>query len=170
MRPGSVLINESQLGSRLNHAIDSERRGEFALLLSLLSVDARDMAQFQLEHGQLEGENQLRARFELPKAEMLISDLSIDSAPVEHSEAFRSGGVKAFQLEQALCPEALVIRGRESAQMQRVLTNCDLVTREKHQLAKEQGSAKASQIHHSEIHFVDLLSEQRQMGQLIAAC
>ncbi|WP_076413821.1 VC2046/SO_2500 family protein [Shewanella sp. UCD-KL12] len=170
MRPGSILINESQLGSRLNHAVDSERRGEFALLLSLLSTDARDMAQFQLEKGQLDEDSQLRAKFELPKAETLINDLSRESNPVNHSESFRHGGVKAFQLQQALSPEALVVRGTESAQMQKVLTNCDLITRERYQSAKALNSTNKDSIHLSDVHFVDLLSKQRQMGKLIASC
>ena len=37
MLSSAVLINELQLGTRLNHAIDHVRRGEFALLLALSS-------------------------------------------------------------------------------------------------------------------------------------
>ncbi|MBW8184796.1 VC2046/SO_2500 family protein [Shewanella nanhaiensis] len=163
MRPSAVLINESQLGTRLNHAIDHDRRGEFALLLAFLSSDARDMAQFQLDDGTLEPELVLRKKFELPEAQALINDLTIQDSPIDNSSAFANGGVRAFQLMQALKPEALVIRGDKSAQMQRVLTNCDLLTRQKFN-----HSAKSELYQALDPHFVDQLAQQRQMSRTLA--
>lgn len=45
-----LLINEWQLGQQLNTAVHNGTRDKFNLLLSLLSDDARDFAQFSLPH------------------------------------------------------------------------------------------------------------------------
>lgn len=121
------LVNESQVGTRLNEAIEHNRRSEFALLLSLMSVDARDMAQFQWDR-ELDSASRLRKQFELSPEQPLCVDLSQQSSVVDHSGTYREAGSVAFRLQQALRPEALVIRGRESIAMAEVLANCDTVT------------------------------------------
>lgn len=162
MLPSAILINESQLGTRLNHAIDHDRRGEFALLLALLSSDARDMAQFHLDNDVIDPELVLRAKFELPEKQALINDLTVQPSPRNNSAAFIQGGARAFQLMQALSPEALVIRGDSPALMQKVLANCDVLTRQKH------NNSVTSEVHQAlDTHFVDLLVQQRQMSRVI---
>ncbi|MCL1063128.1 hypothetical protein MK852_13490 [Shewanella benthica] len=172
MRSSSVLVNESQLGTRLNHAIDNGRRGEFALLLALLSTDARDMAQFQTEQPGKNSDDLLRTKFDIAKPQQLIADLSVVSSPVEHSRVFREGGARAFQLAQAIQAEAMVTRGHEPVEMQEVLTNCDLLTRAKfirsksNDLDLDYGYSTGLE----PPHFVDILSQQRQMSRIIATC
>ena len=162
MRTSAILINESQLGTRLNHAIDHDRRGEFALLLALLSSDARDMAQFQLQDDAVDPELALRAKFELPEKQALINDLTLQSVPRDNSTAFVQGGARAFQLLEALSPEALVIRGDKSSSMQKVLANCDYLTRRKYH-----GTAKSEIYDSLNTHFVDQLAQQRQMSRVM---
>jgi len=48
MQIDDLLITESQLNSRLNNSVHENRRGEFALLLAMLSHDALDFSQFHL--------------------------------------------------------------------------------------------------------------------------
>lgn len=172
MRSGSVLINESQLGTRLNHAIEYERRGEFALLLALLSTDARDMAQFHTDSVDSDVNERLRAKFDLPQAERLLSDLSSEISPIDNSSNFRKGGMSAFYLAQAMQPEAIVIRGNQPTSMQKVLTNCDLITRQKFNDEKvlDKRVPHSVKLHTEQLHFVDQLSQQRQMSRLIEAC
>ncbi|MEC4725252.1 hypothetical protein HWQ46_06755 [Shewanella sp. D64] len=162
MRPSAVLINESQLGTRLNHAIDNDRRGEFALLLALLSSDARDMAQFQLQGDAIDPEIALRAKFELPEKQVLVNDLTVQPLPRDNSIVFVQNGARAFQLLEALSPEALVIRGNKSASMQKVLANCDYLTRQKYN-----GTAKSEIYDSLNSHFVDQLDQQRQMSRAL---
>ena len=45
-----VIINEWQLGQQLNTAVHSGTREKFNLLLSFLSDDARDFAQFDIKN------------------------------------------------------------------------------------------------------------------------
>lgn len=163
MQPGRILVNETQLGSRLNRAVDSDRRGEFALLLALLSTDARDMAQFNIKDNDLTLEAELRAKFDLPAEETLINDLTLEPSPVDNSEQFHLGGARAFQLMQALKPEAIVTRGDEPLDMQEVLANCDLNVRQKYR-SKTQGNTYRPEV----MHFVDQLSQQRQMSETLA--
>jgi len=163
MQPSDILINEIQLGSRLNRAVDGDRRGEFALLLALLSTDASDMAQFHIKDNGLTLNAELRAKFDLPVEETLISDLTLESSPVDNCEQFHLGGTRAFQLMQALKPEAIVIRGDESLDMQQVLANCDLNVRQKYH-SKTQAEMYRPEV----MHFVDQLSLQRQMSQILA--
>ncbi|NRD73673.1 hypothetical protein HQQ94_10540 [Shewanella sp. VB17] len=160
MRTSTILINESQLGTRLNHAIDQDRRGEFALLLAFLSADARDMAQFHLSHDAIDPNLALRAKFELPEKQDLINDVTVQSSPRDNSSTFVKGGIRAFQLMQALSPEALVIRGDKPMLMQKVLANCDILTRQKY------NNNVASEVHSAlDIHFVDLLAQQRLISR-----
>lgn len=172
MQTSSVLINESQLGTRLNHAIESERRGEFALLLAFLSTDARDMAQFHTDSVDVDVNQRLRENFELPNKETLLAELSSDTDVIDNSATFRSGGLSAFSLAQALQPEAIVTRGSEATSMQTVLTNCDAVTRQKFFDDKQNDKKITRQVklHTEQLHFVDQLSQQRQMSQIISSC
>jgi len=163
MQTGKVLVNETQLGSRLNRAIDGDRRGEFALLLALLSTDARDMAKFHIKDQAVSLDAELRAKFDLPLEETLIGDLTVVPSPVDNSEQFHLGGARSFQLMQALKPEAIVTRGEESLDVQQVLANCDLNVRQKYR-SKTQGETYRPEV----MHFVDQLSQQRQMSEVLA--
>ncbi|MCF1427009.1 MAG: queD-like protein [Shewanella sp.] len=131
MRTESVLINELHLGSRLNQAVESNRRGEFGLLLAMLSTDPRDMAQFRLQQSRTEAERLQRA-FELLEPAPLLADLSNDSWVTDNSACFFDEGARSFQLHQAMTPEALVIRGAMPSDLSQALTNTDPAGRLRH--------------------------------------
>lgn len=149
------LINEAQIGTRLNAAIEHNRRGEFALLLSLLSADARDMAQFQWQK-ELDAAEKLQRQFELPPTQTLVADLSSDNHITDNSAVFMQQGARAFQLQQALRPEALVIRGNEPIAMAEALSNCELTTR-----LRQRGQLPSPQV--EIMHFADQLAIQRNL-------
>lgn len=94
----------------------------------------------------------------------------MDSSPIEHSRIFREGGARAFQLAQAIQAEAMVTRGIEPVEMQEVLTNCDLLTREKFIRSKSNDLDYGYSIDLDLPHFVDILSQQRQMSRIIETC
>lgn len=154
------LVNEAQIGTRLNAAIEHNRRGEFALLLSLLSADARDMAQFQWQK-ELDSAQQLQRQFDLPPKPPLLADYSLGESIVDNSPIFNQAGARAFQLQQAICPEALVIRGGESMAMAEVLSNCDLTTQ-----LRQRGQLTSPTI--DIMHFADQLAAQRNLMPLFA--
>ena len=154
----STLVNESQMGSRLNHAVGSNRRGEFGLLLSMLSEDARDMAQFQTS-GHLCDD--LRSKFDLPAPQKLLGLLDSDQTVTDNSQTHQLNGQTAFRLANALNEEALVIRQNEPLAMQEVLANCALSTRQRYNQVSPKAKVEL-------MHFADQLLMQRQMSELIA--
>ncbi|GIU49108.1 queD-like protein [Shewanella sairae] len=154
----SALVNESQLGTRLNHAIGSNRRGEFGLLLSLLSADARDMAQFQTQSYK---STDLRAKFDLPAPQKLLSQLDVDETCVNNSHVYQQAGATAFRLANVLQEEALVIRRNQALEMEEVLANCELVTRHRFNGLSDSINVKS-------LHFAEQLQMQRQMSEFIA--
>ncbi|MDN5500832.1 MAG: queD-like protein [Shewanella sp.] len=155
------LINEAQIGSRLNAAIEHNRRGEFALLLSLLSADAREMAQFQWQK-ELDTAEKLQRQFELPPKQTLVADLSSDNHIIDNSAVFMQQGARAFQLQQALRPEALVIRGGEPIAMAEALSNCEFTTR-----LRQRGQLPSPQV--EIMHFADQLAIQRNLIPRLAS-
>ncbi|WOT06683.1 VC2046/SO_2500 family protein [Shewanella youngdeokensis] len=159
MQAISPLVNELQLGSRLNSAIGASRRGEFALLLSLLSADARDLAQFQTAEFK---QADLRAKFNLAEAQPLLNRMDTDDIVTDNSAMFQIGGEVGFRLANALNQEALVIRRNESLDLEDVLNNCELNTRLRYQNTEVKQQTVQLK------HFADTLVEQRQMSELIA--
>lgn len=160
MQIESTLVNELQIGSRLNVAVEHNRRGEFGLLLAMLSADARDMAQFQLDID-LNVEQKLRKQFSLPPAQRFVDDVSSDVHVTDNAPLFQQGA-RQFQLQQALTPEALVIRGAQSDAMVEVLSNCDELTKRKAINVYQQQDII------EDMHFIDQLATQRKISQTIA--
>ena len=79
------LVNELTLGSRLNQAVEANRRGEFGLLLALISGEQQEMPQFQIKPSMTEQDD--RAQFNLPPEQLLVADLSIVGPIVNNSHA-----------------------------------------------------------------------------------
>jgi len=161
MQIESTLVNELQIGNRLNVAIEHNRRGEFGLLLAMLSVDARDMAQFQLDDD-VDMTQKLRRHFSVPPAQLLVDDISVHPDTIDNALVFQQQGARQFQLQQALTPEALVIRGAQSDAMAEVLSNCDYLTKHKAINTYQQ---------HKPIEdrpFLDQLTTQRKMSQTLS--
>tara|TARA_R110001583_G_scaffold183828_2_gene342687 strand:- start:3186 stop:3683 length:498 start_codon:yes stop_codon:yes gene_type:complete len=161
MQIESTLVNELQIGNRLNVAIEHNRRGEFGLLLAMLSVDARDMAQFQLETD-TDNTQKLRNKFSVPQPQLLVDDISVHPDTFDHAMIFQQQGARQFQLQQALTPEALVIRGSQSDAMLEVLSNCDYLTKNKAINAYQQHTPI------EDMHFLDQLSTQRKISNTLA--
>ncbi|MCC4263231.1 hypothetical protein LL240_01980 [Oceanimonas baumannii] len=61
----NLLINDSQLGDSLNQAVHQGRRGDFGLLLAMLSEDARDLPRIE-EPAAGSAEPDWRQHFSLP--------------------------------------------------------------------------------------------------------
>ncbi|TCN80843.1 VC2046/SO_2500 family protein [Shewanella fodinae] len=125
MQSKPILLNELQLGTRLNHAVEENARGDFGLLLSMLSQDARDWPQFHLQDT-LATDERLRQQFELPKPQPLLGDLS-QQALTDNAHYFLNDGPETFRLAEVLRPEPLVSRGKWSLDTTEVLENCSLL-------------------------------------------
>lgn len=162
MRTNQLLINEANLGTRLNHAVTADRRGEFALLLAMLSTDASDMAQFHVESPTNDLNTRLRKTFELATEQPLVTNLAEEEV-IDNSPQFHAAGLTNFHLQQYLTPEALVVRGNDSLDMSQVLANCDLVTRSRYR-----GQIEPQAMIGEYLHFGDQLISQRAMAEILA--
>ncbi|WP_394201815.1 VC2046/SO_2500 family protein [Shewanella waksmanii] len=162
MRTNELLINESHLGTRLNVAVSGARRGEFALLLALMSNDARDMAQFVGEHASQEIEQKLRSQFDMPPQQQLIAQFGKDEM-VNHSDEYYRGGLTAFRLQQSLKPEAFVNRGNMDSGMREALANAEPRAKLNYLYPEEAASTLNTQVPH----FAEQLTNQRQFTEII---
>ncbi|MFQ6371002.1 VC2046/SO_2500 family protein [Shewanella sp. YIC-542] len=129
MQAKQILVNELQLGSRLNQAVKNNTRGDFGLLLSMLSQDARDWPQFHLQDT-LTTDDKLRQQLQLPESQPLRGDLSQQHV-IDNARHFLQEGADSFRLAQALTPEPLVVGGAYPQQTTQVLENCSLLTRQR---------------------------------------
>lgn len=69
----TLLVNDSQLGDRLNTAVSEGRRSDFGLLLALLSDDARDLPRIEADKDE-QGQINWRQFFDLPDSNPLYAD------------------------------------------------------------------------------------------------
>ncbi|MCL1124248.1 VC2046/SO_2500 family protein [Shewanella surugensis] len=152
------LVNELKLGERLNLAVGANRRGEFGLLLALLSANTAEMAQFQ--HQKSSTAQHYRAQFTLAPEQLLLADLNNDATVVDNSAAFHHAGTEGFRLQDGLTQEALVIRKGEGEEMQAVMANCDYHTRKRAEKMNNPVGVKAAAL-------IEQLTTQRQMSQIL---
>ncbi|WP_028775100.1 VC2046/SO_2500 family protein [Shewanella waksmanii] len=162
MRTNELLINESHLGTRLNGAVSGARRGEFALLLALMSSDARDMAQFLARSNDDADTNKLRAQFELGPEQPIVTHFE-QAQVIDNSGEYQRAGLAAFRLKQSLRPEALVNRGEVESAMVEVLANTDPSAR----MGYLNPNQAKSEIYSQVPHFSEQLIAQRQFAELI---
>ncbi|MCW3173857.1 VC2046/SO_2500 family protein [Shewanella subflava] len=157
MQIESLLVNELQLGSRLNAAVEHQRRGEFGLLLAMLSADSADMAQFQIDTD-LSIDQKLYKKFELPQPQALVDDLSQMCQHNDNAAVFQTQGLCQFHLQQNLTPEAIVIRGKYQDGIAQVLSNTSALIRAKYENNSIQPDIP------EDMHFIEQLERQRQIS------
>lgn len=109
MQVAELLVNELQLGQQLNHAVSEGQRGEFGLLLAMLSKDVQDQAQFHLEDTSevLFEQPKLREQFQLPPEQPLVADEMGESYSLALGQVAQQQGLTAARLMHASQPAAL---------------------------------------------------------------
>lgn len=129
----NLLINEWQLGSQLNQAVANGTRCKFNLLLSLLSDDARDFAQFSFkakEEAAL-AEAQLRTSLFLPETQPLINKgISLTQAK-RLNEDLHNEKLTSIRLRQLLHNEALLSRYEKKEIPADIVENLSLLTQQR---------------------------------------
>lgn len=137
MQIDDLLITESQLSSRLNKSVQQQRRGEFGLLLAMLSHDALDFSQFHLPKTELSNSqpNNEQLRKELGAGpEQLLAPNEFDMLIGQHNaKRLHESGLSDIRLRHCLTPEPLAIRNDKTHVPLEVLDNCELVVRKRHQ-------------------------------------
>ena len=137
MQIDDLLITESQLNSRLNNSVHENRRGEFALLLAMLSHDALDFSQFHLPKTEIDNlvieEEALRKQFGAGPKQLLAPDeynmlVGQFNASLISQEGERNG-MTSIKLIQCLKPEPLAIRNDDKHIPLNIIDNCELAVR-----------------------------------------
>ncbi|WP_413693742.1 VC2046/SO_2500 family protein [Psychromonas sp. KJ10-2] len=123
-----AVINEWQLGQQLNTAVHAGTRDKFNLLLSFLSDDARDFAQFDVKSNpELVSEEQdLRAYFELPATQPLLDSGPSSTLLAELNQDLHQGQLADIRLKQLLTNEALFARNEQGVLPADILDNLPL--------------------------------------------
>ena len=137
MQIGDLLITESQLKTRLNKSVHESRRGEFALLLAMLSHDALDFSEFHLPKIDASGyqadEETLRKQFGAGPKQPLAPEsfnMLIGKNNTELLAKMGSAvGMSDIKLTQCLKPEPLNIRDDKNHIPLNVIDNCELAVR-----------------------------------------
>jgi len=140
-----VIVNEWQLGQQLNSAVHSGAREKFNLLLSFLSDDARDFAQFDIKNPDPEVDKKadLRAQFNLPATQPLVNEGPSERLLDELNQDLHQSKLHDIRLKHLLTNEAILSRPVLGALPIDVLDNLPLI--------KQQRINQAYQVESSEI-------------------
>lgn len=125
-----LLINEWQLGQQLNIAVHNGSRDKFNLLLSLLSGDARDFAQFSLAQKK-EGEllqTELRASLFLPDPQPLLNKGISAQQAASLNEDLHNKDLTSIRLKHLLNNEALLSRSGSTTIASEIIDNLPLLS------------------------------------------
>lgn len=130
-----MLVDELQLGSSLNHAVNSGSRAEFSLLLAMLSGDVCDAPQFSDPIKPAPQKEDLRARFGLPPKQPCYAEEGDFERAGELSDVLSQGGQQALGL--LLCARQEPLCDRERALAPEVYSSLSPLLREKFELMKD---------------------------------
>lgn len=109
-----LLVDELQLGERLNKDVQSQNRADFALMLAMLSQDVRDNPVFFTRTQKVKEEN-LRAKFMLPPAQKEYATADDFDRAQALTEAFHQDGLRQVFLASCLSNEPLIPYQRDLA-------------------------------------------------------
>ena len=128
-----VIINEWQLGQQLNTAVHNGTRDKFNLLLSFLSDDARDFAQFDVKekNEDANGDVDLRAHFDLSETQPLVNEGPSDTLLAELNQDLQQHRLHDIRFKQLLTNEAILSRKEQGALPQDVLDNLPLIKQQR---------------------------------------
>jgi hypothetical protein len=132
-----LLINEWQLGQQLNTAVHNGARDKFNLLLSLLSEDARDFAQFSLpeqSQSQLQ-QAQLRASLFLADPQPLVNAGISAQQAASLNHDLQHQDFTSIRLKQLLSNEALLSRNEAGDIASEIIDNLSFLSQ--HRLTAE---------------------------------
>ncbi|MGF1714089.1 VC2046/SO_2500 family protein [Photobacterium chitinilyticum] len=101
------LINEVQLGSNLNHAVEGGRRADFALMLAMLSPDHLETVPVDAPPKSGKTETELRTYFELQDPKPLSTTEHCYVNGAAQANAFHNSGLSDVRLLHELQPTAL---------------------------------------------------------------
>lgn len=129
-----VVINEWQLGQQLNTAVQNGTRDKFNLLLSLLSDDARDFAQFEGRNNDevdVKSQPDLRAYFELPEAQPLVNEGPSEHLLADLNKDLQQRNLTDIRFKQLLTNEAVLSKKQSGEFPEELLDNLPLLKKQR---------------------------------------
>lgn len=109
-----LLVDELQLGERLNQDVHSANRADFALMLAMLSQDVQDNPIFSDQEKIVKKED-LRAKFMLPAPQAKYASDGDFERSMSMSDYVQQGNLQDVFLANCLNPEPLTPFEREFA-------------------------------------------------------
>ncbi|WP_432452265.1 MULTISPECIES: VC2046/SO_2500 family protein [unclassified Agarivorans] len=132
------LCDELQLGDTLNRCSQQGDLAHFHLLLSMLSQNVCDQAQFSMQKPAAEQVQQdLRAQLQLREARPLIAQADEFEVQANWSQHLQKGSIDTIRLEQALNGYAACADDTLDGVREEVMNNVSLLTRLKHGAASK---------------------------------
>ena len=137
-----IIINEWQLGQQLNTAVHSGTREKFNLLLSFLSDDARDFAQFEIksEIDLVVKEDNLRTYFELPEKQPLVNEGPSEKLLAEFNDDLQQKKLTDIRFKQLITNEALLSKQQGAKFPEELLDNLPLLKKQRMNAAYQSNS------------------------------
>jgi len=128
-----VIINEWQLGQQLNTAVHHNTREKFNLLLSFLSADACDFAEFSVKNPDPnnQAEADLRKTFNLSASQPLVNEGPSSALLKEFNQDLQQENLLDIRFKQLLCNEAILSKSNGHDFPVDVLENLSLMKQQK---------------------------------------
>ncbi|CCQ12358.1 Potential queD like 2 [Pseudoalteromonas luteoviolacea B = ATCC 29581] len=155
-----ILLGEAQLNTQLNQSVQQGRRGDFAMMLSMLSQDALDFSQFHLPQSTTEekdkSEQALKRLLQIGPQKPLAPETFDLLLAEEDAFIVQSFGMTAMRLKECLMPEPFAVRNDKKHIPFEVKDNCELAVRRKIQ----QQTAKVNKVQMNAAAFYDDLASK----------
>ncbi|MEW6990936.1 VC2046/SO_2500 family protein [Colwelliaceae bacterium 6441] len=146
----NLLVEELQLGEQLNHCVHSDRRSDFALLLSMLSGDVLAHSEFKLPRTastiKESSEELLRKEFELPRKQKLALESLDEITAFSQADLIEQNQLTTLHLTQALSPKPLCFRNDKKHINSSVLANTSLYCQQQYQRSKQDDLAPQTRL------------------------
>lgn len=134
----NILINELQLGEKLNECIHHKERSQFSLLLAMLTDDVQAHSQFYLPKTDVTtpevDENSLRKLFKLPQTQSLSLDSVENIDEYNQASLVENNSLTSISLLNALKPMPLAFRDDIKFIPSDVLNNTSLYCQRRHEV------------------------------------
>ncbi|WED20922.1 hypothetical protein L3Q72_09740 [Vibrio sp. JC009] len=101
------LITEFGLGSNISQAVSSGNRADFALMLAMLTTDAREIEPVEPFDTTSTSEEQIRVQLGVSDSQPLKSSESTYDRGAEIARQFHGGGMQSARLQNGLLPDAM---------------------------------------------------------------
>lgn len=145
MVENSLLIHELQLGNKLSKCINTHRRADFSLLLSMLCSDATEFSEFTLPKTQTVESNTteelLRRTYDLPNKLPLALESMSEINQFNQAKYVEENRFADIQLINTLNPKPIAFRDNSKHIASQVMTNTSLYCQQKMKEEKQESNS-----------------------------